>query len=86
MVQVTAIIGVKSVSAPVSSGIPQGTVLFSFAVELSMYIESEIRLFPTSVSALNREIKVKDDTVKHKNDIDRLGCWARRWGMRFQPL
>ena len=62
VVQVTAIIGVKSVLAQISSDVPQGTVLFSFAVELSMYIESEIRLFPTSVSALNRGIKVKEDT------------------------
>ena len=29
--------------------------------------------------------KVKD-TVKLQEDIDRLGCWARKWGMRFQPV
>ena len=25
-------------------------------------------------------------TVKLQEDIDRLGCWARKWGMRFQPV
>ena len=27
-----------------------------------------------------------EDIVKLKEDIDRLGCWARKWGMRFQPV
>ena len=25
-------------------------------------------------------------TLKLQKDIDRLGCWARKWGMRFQPV
>ena len=25
-------------------------------------------------------------TVKLQEDIDRLGYWARKWGMRFQPV
>ena len=31
-------------------------------------------------------VKIKDmeDTLKLKKDIDRLGIWARKWGMRFQ--
>ena len=33
-----------------------------------------------------REIKGTEDTVKLQEDIDRLGCWARKWGMRFQPV
>ena len=24
--------------------------------------------------------------MKLQKDIDRLGCWARKWGMRFQPV
>ena len=24
--------------------------------------------------------------MKLQEDIDRLGCWARKWGMRFQPV
>ena len=31
-------------------------------------------------------IKDEEDTVKLQRDIDRLGCWARKWGMRFQPV
>ena len=32
------------------------------------------------------EIKDIEDTVKLQEDIDHLGCWARRLGMRFQPV
>ena len=35
---------------------------------------------------VNREIKEIEDTVKLQKDIDRLGSWARKWGMRFQPV
>ena len=33
-----------------------------------------------------REIKNEVDTVKLQKDIDRLGSWARKLGMRFQPV
>ena len=35
-----------------------------------------------------REIKDKEDTctLKLQRDIDRLGNWARKWDMRFQPV
>ena len=33
-----------------------------------------------------REVKGTEDTVKLQEDIDRLGCWARKWDMRFQPV
>ena len=48
-------------------------------------IDSEIRLFADDCVCY-REIKGTEDTVKLQEDIDRLGCWARKWGMRFQPV
>ena len=48
-------------------------------------IESEIRLFADDCVCY-REIKDKEDTLKLQRDIDRLGNWARKWGMRFQPV
>ena len=82
--------GVKSDWAPVLSGVPQGTVLgpllFSLYInDIISDIESEIRLFADDCICY-REIKDEEDTVKLQRDIDRLGCWARKWGMRFQPV
>ena len=82
--------GVKSDWAPVLSGVPQGTVLgpllFSLYInDISSDIESEIRLFADDYVCY-REIKDEEDTMKLQSDIDRLGSWARKWGMRFQPV
>ena len=33
-----------------------------------------------------REIRTVEDTLKLQKDIDLLGSWARKWGMRFQPV
>ena len=33
-----------------------------------------------------REIKDIEDMMKLQKDIERLGCWAASWGMRFQPV
>ena len=82
--------GVKSDWAPVLSGVPQGTVLgpllFSLHInDISSDIESEIRLFADDCVCY-REIKDEKDTMKLQRDIDRLGSWARKWGMRFQPV
>ena len=72
--------GIKSDWAPVSSGVPQGTVLgpllFSLYInEITTDIDSEIRLFADDCVCY-REIKGTEDTVKLQEDIDRLGCWA----------
>ena len=82
--------GIKSDWAPVLPGVHQGTVLGSLL--FSLYInditsdtESEIRLFADDCVCY-REVMDEEDTVKLQRDIDRLGCWARKWGMRFQPV
>ena len=87
---VDVLIGVKSGWAPVLSGVPQGTVLgpllFSLYInDISSDIESEIRLFADDCVCC-REITDEEDTMKLQRDIDRLGCWARKWVMRFQPV
>ena len=82
--------GVKSDWAPVLSGVPQGTalgpLLFSLYInDISSDIESEIRLFADDCVCY-RDIKDEEDTMKLQSDIHRLGSWARKWGMRFQPV
>ena len=81
--------GVKPDWAPALSGVPQGTVLgpllFSLYINDISDIEFEIRLFADDCVCY-REIKDEDDTMKLQRDIDRLGSWARKWGMRFQHV
>ena len=48
-------------------------------------MESEIRLFADDWVCY-REIKDEEDTVKLQRDTDRLGCCARKCGMRFQSV
>ena len=82
--------GVKSDWTPVVSGVPQGTVLgpllFSLHInDIMSDIESEMRLFADDCVSY-RETKNIEDTLKLQKDIDRLGIWARKWGMRFQRV
>ena len=53
--------------------------------DISADIESEIRPFADDCVCC-REIKNEEDTLKLQRDIDRLGSWARKWGMRFQSV
>ena len=69
---------------------PQGTVLgpllfLLYINDITEDIDSELRLF-TDDCVCCHEIKDTEDMVKLQEDIDRLGCWARSWGMRFQPV
>ena len=82
--------GVKSDWAPVVSGVPQGAILgpllFSLHINGIMSdIESEIRLFADDCVCY-REVKDTEDILKLQKDIARQGIWARKWGMRFQPV
>ena len=81
--------GVKSDWARVLWNVPQSTVLgpllFSLYInDISSDSESEIRLFVDDCVCY-REIKDEEDN-KLQRDIDQLGSWARKWGMRFQPV
>ena len=53
--------------------------------DITADIESEIRLFADDFVCY-REIKNIEDTLKFQRDIDRLSNWARKGGMRFQPV
>ena len=46
---------------------------------------SEIRLFADDCVCY-REINTEEGTLKLQRDIDRLGSWAKKWGMGFQPV
>ena len=53
--------------------------------DITAGIESEIRLFADGCVCY-REIKDLEDTLKLQRDIYRLGNWARKWVMIYQPV
>ena len=48
-------------------------------------IESEIHVFADDCVCY-RQIDSIEDISKLQKDIDNLGKWARKWGMKFQPV
>ena len=38
------------------------------------------------ICSISLEIKNENDALKLQGDIGRLGSWARKWGMGFQPV
>ena len=67
-------------------GVPHSTafgpLLFSLYLnDISTDIDSEIRPFADDCVCYR---EIKDSEVQ--KDIDQLGCWARKWGIRFQPV
>ena len=53
--------------------------------DISSDFENGIRPFADDCVCY-REIKDEEDTAKLQRDSDQLGCWAKKWGMRFQPI
>ena len=69
-----------------AKGTVLGPLLFSLHInDIMSDIGSEIRLFADDCVCY-REVKDAEDTLKLQKDIDSLGIWARKWGMRFQPV
>ena len=81
--------GSSSAKSNVLSGVPQGTVLgpiffIIFINDIVKCVDSKIRLFADDCVCY-RVIRSVKDCLTLQKDIDKLGKWARDWGMRFQP-
>ena len=79
--------GEASELVPVSSGLPQGTVLgpllfLIYINDITESISSDLRLFADDC-LLYRVIKSTRDCKILQQDLDRLVRWSERWLMRF---
>jgi hypothetical protein len=88
--QCVVVNGTKSGWSDVKSGVPQGTVLGPVLISLHINdilhdIESNMRLFADDCVCY-RVIDTIEDCEKLQTDINKLGEWARKWGMQFQPV
>ena len=81
--------GKTSASAPVTSGVPQGSVLgpllfLCYINDLPSRVSSTPRLF-TDECLLYRRINSPADAVILQQDLDRLQKWEAAWLMQFNP-
>ncbi len=81
--------GNASRSAPVLSGVPQGTVLgpilfLIYINDLPSRLKSDCRLFADDC-ILYRQISSKTDSDTLQSDLDRLTDWEAKWLMTFNP-
>ena len=81
--------GECSKSVDVTSGVPEGTVLgplmfLLFIDDIQDDLECNLRLFADD-TLLFHKITHHDDTLALQRDLDKLGLWADRWQMLFNP-
>ena len=88
--QTVVLEGMSSDSMPVTSGVPQGTVLgpllfLIYINDLPNCVNSStIRLFADDC-LIYRGIHFQHDTEDLQADLDALRTWERRWLMSFHP-
>ena len=81
--------GVSSETAPVTSGVPQGSVLrpilfLIYINDLPDAVSSEVRMFADD-TIIYRHITTKADFDILQDDLRKLELWEREWQMEFHP-
>jgi hypothetical protein len=81
--------GDKSDEAPVTSGVPQGSVLgpilfLCYINDMPNVLRSDCRLFADD-SIVYRSIATLEDCDILQDDLKALEKWERTWGMSFNP-
>ena len=87
--QTVVLDGEESESVPVTSGVPQGSVLgpilfLIYINDLPDELSSQVRLFADD-TAVYLTIGDTEDGKVLQNDLDRQSAWEDRWDMEFNP-
>ena len=85
--QQVVVSGAYSSSCPVTSGVPQGSVLgpvlfLLYVNDITSSIQSQVHLFADDC-LIYRTINSKCDHKILQNDLDCLASWASKWQMEF---
>ena len=81
--------GEQSSVAPVSSGVPQGSVLgpclfLLYINDMPEGIDSTVRLFADD-TIIYTALKPKSNSITLQQDLDKLAQWGKDWNMQFHP-
>lgn len=81
--------GERSAEVPVTSGVPQGSVLgpllfLLYINDLPQDIQSQVRLFADD-TAVYLTVSSTEDANTLQGDLDTLQEWERTWDMEFNP-
>ena len=87
--QAVVLEGECSPEVPVTSGVPQssvlGTLLFQLYInDLPENIQSQVRLFADDTAVYLTVINPNDSNIL-QSDLDKLQEWERTWDMEFNP-
>ena len=87
--QTVVIEGKQSHTAPVTSGVPQGSVLgpilfLAYINDLPDNITSQVGLFADD-TVVYAAISRMDDSLALQRDLDTLQTWKNKWDMEFNP-
>ena len=87
--QAVVLEGERSAEAPVTSGVPQGSVLgpllfLLYINDLPQNIQSQVRLFPDD-TAVYLTVTSSEDANALQADLDTLQEWESTWDMEFNP-
>lgn len=87
--QTVVLEGKASSTNPVTSGVPQGTVLgpllfLAYINDMPGYARSQTRLFADDC-LMYRKVKTTSDCVQLQEDLDNLIRWEQLWQMQFNP-
>ena len=87
--QTVVLEGEESGSVPVTSGVPQGSVLgpilfLVYINDLPEELSSQVRLFADDM-AMYLTVGGSDDEKVLQQDLDRLSVWEDQWDMEFNP-
>ena len=87
--QAVVLEGECSSEVPVTSGVPQGSVLgpllfLLYINDLPENIQSQVRLFADD-TAVYLTVRNQNDSRIFQNDLNTLQEWERTWDMEFNP-